>query len=109
MTKDYWDAPPFRRVNQGMTPMNRDGTWPLRTMANAVYFLASDQGSFINGHACARRRLVVNQIPQLLQVFYLLTADGDLDPVVDRSYLICRYRLLRSGFTTRRHIFERAP
>jgi 3-oxoacyl-[acyl-carrier protein] reductase len=51
MTKDYWDAPPFRRVNQEMTPMNRDGT--IADVANAVYFLASDQGSFINGHTLA--------------------------------------------------------
>ena len=51
MTKDYWDAPPFRRVNQEMTPMNRDGT--IADVANAVYFLASEQGSFINGHTLA--------------------------------------------------------
>ena len=48
MTKNYWEAPAFRRVNQEMTPMNRDCT--VADVANAVYFLASEQGSFINGH-----------------------------------------------------------
>jgi meso-butanediol dehydrogenase/(S,S)-butanediol dehydrogenase/diacetyl reductase len=48
MTKDYWDAPGFRRLNQEMTPMDREGT--IADVANAAYFLASDQGSFINGH-----------------------------------------------------------
>lgn len=51
MTKDYWDAPGFRRVNQEMTPMNREGT--VADVANAVYFLASEEGSFINGHTLA--------------------------------------------------------
>jgi 3-oxoacyl-[acyl-carrier protein] reductase len=51
MTKDYWDAAPFRRVNQEMTPMNREGT--IADVANAAYFLASDAGSFINGHTLA--------------------------------------------------------
>jgi meso-butanediol dehydrogenase / (S,S)-butanediol dehydrogenase / diacetyl reductase len=48
MTKDYWDAPGFRRLNQEMTPMDREGT--VADVANAVYFLASAEGSFINGH-----------------------------------------------------------
>src|SRR5580698_4756966 len=48
MTKDYWDAPAFRRINQEMTPMDREGT--IDDVANAVYFLASEEGSFINGH-----------------------------------------------------------
>jgi 3-oxoacyl-[acyl-carrier protein] reductase len=51
MTKDYWEAPAFRRVNQEMTPMNREGT--IEDVANAVYFLASEQGSFINGQTLA--------------------------------------------------------
>jgi meso-butanediol dehydrogenase/(S,S)-butanediol dehydrogenase/diacetyl reductase len=51
MTQDYWDAPAFQRVNQEMTPMNRDCT--VEDVANAVYFLASEQGSFINGHTLA--------------------------------------------------------
>jgi len=51
MTKDYWDAPAFQRINQEMTPLNREGT--VRDVANAVYFLASDQGSYINGQTLA--------------------------------------------------------
>lgn len=51
MTKDYWDEPTFRRINQEMTPMNREGT--IADVANAVYFLASEEGSFINGHTLA--------------------------------------------------------
>jgi meso-butanediol dehydrogenase/(S,S)-butanediol dehydrogenase/diacetyl reductase len=51
MTKDYWDYPAFQRVNQEMTPFNRDGT--VEDVANAVYFLASEQGSYINGQTLA--------------------------------------------------------
>jgi meso-butanediol dehydrogenase/(S,S)-butanediol dehydrogenase/diacetyl reductase len=51
MTRAYWDAPPFQRVNQEMTPFNRDGT--SEDVANAVFFLASDQGSYINGQTLA--------------------------------------------------------
>jgi 3-oxoacyl-[acyl-carrier protein] reductase len=51
MTKDYWDAPVFRRINQEMTPFNRDGT--PEDVANAVFFLASEQGSYINGQTLA--------------------------------------------------------
>jgi meso-butanediol dehydrogenase / (S,S)-butanediol dehydrogenase / diacetyl reductase len=47
MTKDYWDAPAFQRINQEMTPFNRDGT--PADVANTVFFLASDQGTYING------------------------------------------------------------
>lgn len=47
MTDAFWEAEPFRRVNQEMTPLNRDGT--PEDIANAIYFLASDQGSYING------------------------------------------------------------
>ncbi|HEX4376961.1 MAG TPA: SDR family oxidoreductase [Steroidobacteraceae bacterium] len=51
MTRDFWDTPGFKRVNQEMTPFNREGT--PDDVANAVYFLASDQGSYINGQTIA--------------------------------------------------------
>jgi len=51
MTKDYWDAPGFQRVNQEMTPFDRDGT--TEDVANSVYFLASKEGSYINGQTLA--------------------------------------------------------
>jgi meso-butanediol dehydrogenase / (S,S)-butanediol dehydrogenase / diacetyl reductase len=51
MTKDYWDAPAFQRVNQEMTPFNREGT--VEDVANTVFFLASEQGSYINGQTLA--------------------------------------------------------
>lgn len=51
MTKDYWDAPFFTRINQEMTPLDRDGT--CEDVANAIWFLASDQGSYINGQSIA--------------------------------------------------------
>jgi meso-butanediol dehydrogenase/(S,S)-butanediol dehydrogenase/diacetyl reductase len=51
MTRDYWDAPGFKRVNQEMTPFDREGT--PDDVANAVFFLASDQGSYINGQTLA--------------------------------------------------------
>jgi meso-butanediol dehydrogenase / (S,S)-butanediol dehydrogenase / diacetyl reductase len=51
MTRDFWDTPGFMRVNQEMTPFNREGT--PEDVANAVYFLASDQGSYINGQTIA--------------------------------------------------------
>lgn len=51
MTKDYWDAPFFQRINHEMTPFHREGT--VEDVANAIYFLASDQGSYINGQSIA--------------------------------------------------------
>lgn len=51
MTKDYWDADSFMRINQEMTPFDRDGT--SEDVANTIYFLASDQGSYINGQSIA--------------------------------------------------------
>jgi meso-butanediol dehydrogenase/(S,S)-butanediol dehydrogenase/diacetyl reductase len=51
MTKDYWDAPAFRRLNHEMTPFDREGT--PEDVANAVYFLACAQGSYINGQTLA--------------------------------------------------------
>jgi 3-oxoacyl-[acyl-carrier protein] reductase len=51
MTKDFWDTSGFQRTNQELTPINRDAT--VEDVANAVYFLASGDGSFINGQTLA--------------------------------------------------------
>lgn len=51
MTKDYWEAPAFQRVNQEMTPFDREGT--PEDVANAIFFLASPEGSYINGQSIA--------------------------------------------------------
>jgi meso-butanediol dehydrogenase/(S,S)-butanediol dehydrogenase/diacetyl reductase len=51
MTKDAWDYPAFQRVNQEMTPFNREGT--PEDVANAIFFLASQEGSYINGQTIA--------------------------------------------------------
>lgn len=51
MTKDAWDYPAFRRVNQEMTPFDREGT--PEDVANTIFFLASKEGSYINGQTIA--------------------------------------------------------
>ncbi len=51
MTDAYWDAPGFRRINQEMTPFDREGT--VEDVANAIFFLASPEGSYINGQTIA--------------------------------------------------------
>jgi meso-butanediol dehydrogenase/(S,S)-butanediol dehydrogenase/diacetyl reductase len=51
MTKDYWDTAGFQRSNQEMTPCNRDCT--TEDVAHACYFLASREGSIINGQTIA--------------------------------------------------------
>lgn len=51
MTAAAWDHPGFQRTNQELTPFNRDGT--VADVANAVYFLASEEGSYINAQTIA--------------------------------------------------------
>ena len=51
MTRDFWETDFFQRTNQELTPLNRDAT--VEDVANAVYFLASDQGAFISGQTLA--------------------------------------------------------
>lgn len=51
MTDAAWEVPAFQRINHEMTPFNREGT--TEDVANAIYFLASEQGSYINGQTIA--------------------------------------------------------
>ncbi|RLU02153.1 MAG: SDR family oxidoreductase [Ketobacter sp.] len=51
MTAAAWDFPGFQRTNQELTPFDRDGT--VEDVANTVYFLASAEGSYINGQTIA--------------------------------------------------------
>lgn len=51
MTDEAWEAEPFQRINHEMTPCDREGT--TEDVANAIYFLASKQGSYINGQSIA--------------------------------------------------------
>jgi 3-oxoacyl-[acyl-carrier protein] reductase len=51
MTRAYWEAPAFQRLNHEMTPFDREGT--VEDVANTVYFLASSEGSYINGQTIA--------------------------------------------------------
>lgn len=51
MTEEAWNMEPFRRLNQEMTPIHREGT--CEDVANAVHFLASDEGGYINGQVIA--------------------------------------------------------
>ena len=51
MTDAYWDAAPFRRINHEMTPFDREGT--VEDVANLIHFLASAEGSYINGQSIA--------------------------------------------------------
>ena len=51
MTAGSWGAEWFRRTNQEMTPLNRDGT--VNDVANLIFFLASAQGSYIQGQTIA--------------------------------------------------------
>lgn len=51
MTDAAWEAEPFQRINQEMTPFHREGT--TADIANAIYFLATPGGSYINGQTIA--------------------------------------------------------
>lgn len=51
MTDAAWDLPFFQRLNQEMTPMDRDCT--VEDVAATCFFLASKEGSFINGQNIA--------------------------------------------------------
>jgi 3-oxoacyl-[acyl-carrier protein] reductase len=51
MTAAAWDMPAFRRLNHEMTPIDREGT--VLDVANAVYFLASAEGGYVNGQTLA--------------------------------------------------------
>jgi NAD(P)-dependent dehydrogenase (short-subunit alcohol dehydrogenase family) len=51
MTEMAWDFPSFQLVNQGLTPFYRD--CEVNDVANAVVFLCSDKGEFINGQVIA--------------------------------------------------------
>lgn len=51
MTDKIWDTSYFQRINQEMTPFDRDGT--VEDVANAIFFLASPEGSYFNGQTLA--------------------------------------------------------
>jgi 3-oxoacyl-[acyl-carrier protein] reductase len=51
MTDAAWELDFFQRLNQEMTPMDRDCT--VEDVAATCFFLASKEGSFINGQAIA--------------------------------------------------------
>lgn len=51
MTDAAWDLAPFRRLNHEMTPFDREGT--VEDVANCLFFLATPEGSYINGQTIA--------------------------------------------------------
>lgn len=51
MTDGFWDTDAFHRTNHEVTPLNREAS--VADVANAVYFLASSEGSFISGQTIA--------------------------------------------------------
>lgn len=51
MTDAYWDSDYFQRTNHEITPFHREGT--ADDVANCIFFLASAEGSYINGQVIA--------------------------------------------------------
>jgi meso-butanediol dehydrogenase/(S,S)-butanediol dehydrogenase/diacetyl reductase len=51
MSARNWPTQVFRRKNQEMRPLDRDGT--VEDVANTIYFLASHEGSYIQGQTIA--------------------------------------------------------
>jgi len=51
MTAYNWENERFRRMNFEMTPMDR--TCTSEDVANAIWYLLSDRGGFVNGHVLA--------------------------------------------------------
>lgn len=51
MTQRNWGTEVFRRKNQELRPLDRDGT--VEDVANAIYFLASPEGSYIQAQTIA--------------------------------------------------------
>lgn len=51
MTDAYWESDYFQRTNHELTPFNREGT--AADVANTVFFLASEEGSYINAQTIA--------------------------------------------------------
>jgi 3-oxoacyl-[acyl-carrier protein] reductase len=51
MTEGAWGAEWFRRANQEVTPLDRDGK--VEDVANLAFFLASSEGSYIQGQTIA--------------------------------------------------------
>ena len=51
MTQKNWGTEVFRRKNQEMRPLDRDGT--VQDVANVIFFLASPEGSYIQAQTIA--------------------------------------------------------
>lgn len=51
MTQRNWGTEEFRRKNQEMTPFHRNGS--VEDVANVIFFLASKEGSYIQGQTIA--------------------------------------------------------
>lgn len=51
MTDAYWESDYFQRTNHEITPFHREGT--AEDVANCIFFLASDEGSYLNGQVIA--------------------------------------------------------